>query len=101
MKSTSMGREVPQDELEFLAFFPHVTLRGKDDVKYTCLHLCEPLHHGKPNAAQPHIALPQRQAEMLLLTTHEGRRPGNFHAARQQHRLRVTLTEGFELLDEL
>jgi hypothetical protein len=38
---------------------------------------------------------------MLLLSTHESWRAGDFHATRQQQRLRVALTEGFEPLDEL
>ena len=101
MKSTGMGREVPKDELEFLTCPPDVTLGCKDDVKDTGFHLCEPLAHAKPNAAYPHVVLPKRQLEMLLLWTYECRCAGQLYAASQQHRLRVPFTEGFELLDEL
>ena len=101
MKSTGMGREVPQDELEFLACLPRVTLGRKDDVKYAGFRLCEPLSHSKPNAAYQHVVLPERQLEMLLLSTYKGWCAGQLHSARQQHRLRVTFTAGFELLDEL
>jgi hypothetical protein len=101
MKSTNMGCEVSEDELEFRALFPHVALGGKDDVNHACLRLCEPFAHGKPYAVENPAILPEGQTEMLVLSTHEGRRTGDFDPTRQQHRLRVTLTEGFELLDEL
>jgi hypothetical protein len=101
MKSTGMGREVPKHKLEFLTCPPDVTLGCKDDVKDTGFHLCEPLAHAKPNAAYPHVVLPKRHLEMPLLLTYEGWCAGQLYAARQQHRLRITFTEGFELLDEL
>ena len=101
MKSTGMGREVPKDELEFLACLPHVTLGRKDDVKGAGFRLCEPLAHSKPNAAYQPVVLPDRQLEMLLLSPYEGWCAGQLYPARQQHRLWIAFTEGFELLDEL
>jgi hypothetical protein len=57
MKSTSMGHEVPEDELVFFAPIPHVPLGAKDDIQQAGFRFCQPSTHGEPDTAERHAAL--------------------------------------------
>ena len=59
MKSTSMRREIPKDELVFLAPIPHVALRAKNDVEHASFRLGQPSTHSKSDTGQDHVTLTQ------------------------------------------
>src|SRR5262245_56098303 len=101
MKSTAMRREIPENELELCARLPYVLLGSKNDVQEAGFGFYKTLAHGKADAADHHLTLPNRQLQMLLLTSNQGWCTADLYAARQQHRLWVPFAVGFELFEKL